>query len=60
MSVYVTRTSWRDRLRWNTWRAPLPYLFHRWDAMSEGDLIGWCAGFWRHSSAQRWADECNR
>lgn len=64
MSVIVKRTTWHDRLLWDTWRAPMPYLFHRWDAVAEPDenlhLTGFCHGFWKHSSARRYADFCNQ
>lgn len=64
MSIVVKRTTWKDRLLWIRWWPPMPYLFHRWDAIAEADenmsLCGWCAGFWKRSSAQRWADEVNR
>jgi hypothetical protein len=63
MPVIVQRTPWRERLIWNTWRYPLPYLFDRWDAWAIPGpgfwLDGWCSGFWRRSSAQRYADFVN-
>ena len=64
MSIVVKRTTWKDRLVWIRWWPPMPYLLHRWDAVAEPGghmyLEGRCAGFWKHSSAQAYADECNR
>jgi hypothetical protein len=64
--IVVKSATWEERRIWNTWRSPLPYLFHRWNVWSERDpepdvwvgAIGWCNGFWLRSSAQRYAKEC--
>lgn len=53
----VERTAWRDRLIFNTWRMPFPYLFHRWTVMCE---MGYCAGFWRKSKADAYATELSK
>ena len=50
----VIRTPWRERLIFNTWRAPFPYLFHRWDVVMDA---GWCGGWWRRSRAEAWVAE---
>lgn len=40
LDVWVERTPWSERLLFNTWRAPFPYLFHPWQVMC---LQGYCA-----------------
>lgn len=54
----IKRTTWAERRLFNTWRSPLPYLFHRWDVVTDGpNLKGWLGGFVRHSSAERYVAE---
>lgn len=61
--IVIKRTPWRDRfLCWNTTFRPLPYLFHRWDVLSEPEMDqfvspqGWLGGFFRRSSAERYME----
>jgi hypothetical protein len=35
---WVQRARWRDRLTFNCWRRPFPYLAHRWEVV---DAHGW-------------------
>jgi hypothetical protein len=54
-STWINRTPWRNgRLLFNTWRAPFPSLFHRWDVLC---VNGWCGGFFWYRSAVNWIRE---
>lgn len=55
--IWVERTEWRERLLFNCWRAPFPYLFHRWDVQTEN---GWASGFWFRSQALAYVQEYRR
>lgn len=59
---FMRKMTWSDRLIFNTWRHPFPYLFHRWEIVYNDTLDGkpfesWCGSFVTKSGAQRWLDE---
>jgi hypothetical protein len=64
MLAEVRRTAWHDRLIFNTFSHPFPYLFHRWDVYfgevyEHYDKVvwSWAKGFWFRREAEEYAHE---
>lgn len=56
--IKARRATWRERLLFNCWRRPFPYLFHRWTV--EDRDMGYCTSTVRLTSARAWLAEWDR
>lgn len=53
-ALWVVANPWRDRLLYNCWQRPFPYLLHRWEVMGS---MGPCHGFFTRRGARRYIAE---